>query len=265
MIDERRTRIADLVKDKGIVRIADLAKSFDVSEITIHRDLQYLQHQGILTKTRGGAKVAPAEEEVQYPFRSQSCVEEKREIAEVAGTLVHDGDVVIMDGSTTCVQVARRLRPRSNLTVFTNNPMILYELMDSPSVALYFIGGLFSRDLACFVGPEVEAAIRKLHATKGIFGASGISAEFGITGPYPQMIAIQQCIISAAKEKIVVADHTKFGKVGLLKATDLRQISVIITDSAVDRKIAQAVSEKTRLIISGSGDTGERGQLMNKR
>jgi DeoR/GlpR family transcriptional regulator of sugar metabolism len=265
VIHERRSRIADLVKEKGIVRIADLAVSLGVSEITIHRDLEFLQNQGILTKLRGGAKVAEAETEVQYPFRSQTSVEEKRQIAAVAGTMINDGDVVVIDGSTTCVEVAKRLRGRTNLTVFTNNPFILNELMGSPGVALYFFGGLFSRDYGCFVGAEVEAAIGKLHPIKGIMGASAISAEFGITGPSPQLVAIQKVIIAVAKESIVVADHTKFGKVGLEKAANLEDVTTIITDSAVDRKIAKTVSDKTRLIIAGPEETAGRRMPMAKK
>jgi DeoR/GlpR family transcriptional regulator of sugar metabolism len=265
VIHERRTRIAELVKEKGIVRITDLAEALGVSEITIHRDLQFLQNQGILTKLRGGARLAEAETEVQYPFRSQTSVEEKRQIAMVAGTLINDGDVVVIDGSTTCVEVARRLRTRSNLTVFTNNPFILNELMGSPGVALYFFGGLFSRDYGCFVGQEVESAIGKLHPIKGIMGASAVSAEFGITGPSPQLVAIQKVIIAVAKESIVVADHTKFGKVGLEKAANLEEVSIIITDSAVDQKVAQTVSEKTRLIIAGVEETAGRRLPMKRK
>jgi DeoR/GlpR family transcriptional regulator of sugar metabolism len=149
--------------------------------------------------------------------------------------------------------------------VFTNNPFILNLLMGSTGVALYFFGGLFSRDYGCFVGPEVEAAIGKLHPIKGIMGASAISAEFGITGPSPQLVAIQKVIISVAMESIVVADHTKFGKVGLEKAADLKELSIIITDSAVDRRVAQMVAQKTRLIIAGTGETAERRQPMARK
>jgi len=96
-------------------------------------------------------------------------------------------------------------------------------------------------------------------------GASAVSAEFGITGPAPQLVAIQKVIIAVAKESIVVADHTKFGKVGLEKAADLKDVSVIITDGAVDRKVAQTVSEKTRLIIAGTEETAGRRLPMTKK
>ncbi|MCL4418218.1 MAG: DeoR/GlpR family DNA-binding transcription regulator, partial [Actinobacteria bacterium] len=171
MQEVRRSKIAELVNEKGIVRIEELAKKFNISEVTIHRDLQYLENQGVLRKLRGGAIATPSEPEVQFSYRTQSCIEEKRQIGNATVQLIEEGDVIIMDGSTTCLEVAKRIKNMFNLTVFTNNPFIMYELMHSQGIVLYFIGGLFSRDLECFVGAEVEEYISHLHINKGVFGA----------------------------------------------------------------------------------------------
>ena len=250
MQEVRRLKITELVKEKGLVKIEELAKMLGTSEVTIHRDLKYLENEGELRKLRGGAVAIPSEAEVQFSYRTQSCIEEKKLIGMVAAQLIEEGDVVIMDGSTTCLEVAKRIKTMFNITVFTNNPFIMYELMHSQGIILYFIGGLFSRDLECFVGAEVEDYISKLHITKGIFGASAISPKFGITGPYPQLVSIQKQIIKVSSQVIIVADHTKFGKVAFEKAADVDLIDFIITDSKVDKNIITELEEKSKVIIA---------------
>lgn len=250
MQEVRRSKIAELVNEKGIVRIEELAKMFGISGITIHRDLQYLENKGILRKLRGGAIATPSEVEVQFSYRTQSCIEEKKLIGMAAAQLIEEGDVVIMDGSTTCLEVAKKIKNMLNLTVFTNNPFIMYELMHSQGIVLYFIGGLFSRDLECFVGAEVEEYISKLHITKGVFGASAISPKFGITGPYPQLVSIQREIIKVSTQVIIVADYTKFGKVALEKTADIDSIDYLVTDSKIDKDIVSELEKKSKVIIA---------------
>jgi DeoR/GlpR family transcriptional regulator of sugar metabolism len=141
MQDIRRSKIAEFVKEKGSASISELATMFGMSEITIHRDLEYLNKQGVLRRLRGGAVANPTMEEVHYPYRIQSCVEEKNQIAEAIPDLISEGDTILIDGSTTCIEVARKIKNISNITVFTNSPLILNELINTPNIILYCIGG----------------------------------------------------------------------------------------------------------------------------
>jgi DeoR family fructose operon transcriptional repressor len=249
MQEYRRTKIAEIVREKGIIKIGDIVELFDVSEVTAYRDLINLEEQGVLKKLRGGAIAKEKAEEVQWHYRLQSNIEEKRKIAKKMRGMISEGDVIIMDGSTTCVEVAKLLHNHIRLTIYTNNPLILNELLNDTSITLYFIGGLFYRDLACFVGPDVENTISKLKVTKGVIGASAISAEFGVSGPYQQLVAIQRKIISVCSQVFILADHTKFSKVALEKVADFKEIDYIITDHKCDEKVLKKI-EKTKVLVA---------------
>ncbi|MEN8227715.1 MAG: DeoR/GlpR family DNA-binding transcription regulator [Bacteroidota bacterium] len=249
MQEYRRSKIAEIVREKGIIKIGDIIKMFDVSEVTAYRDLICLEEEGVLKKIRGGAVDLDKTEEVQWHYRLKSSIEEKRKIARKMRGMISDGDVILMDGSTTCVEVAKLLQNNIRLTVYTNNPLIMNELINVPSITIYFLGGLFSRDLACFVGPDVENTISKIKVTKGIMGASAISPEFGVTGPFQQLVAIQRKIISVSSQVFILADHTKFNKVALEKMADFEEIDYIITDPKCDEKIINGIT-KTNVLVA---------------
>lgn len=250
MQDVRRSEIAELIKEKGKLRVSELTSAFKVSEITIHRDLDYLEDTGVLRRTRGGAIANTTTQEFQYPNRVNSCLKEKNVIADAVVKLIKEGDSIILDGSTTNIHVAKRLKDFSNLTVFTTSPLVLFELINSPGIFLYCIGGLYSREMAHFIGSELEEYITRLHLSKCVIGASAISPEYGVTGPYPQLVSIQKKIIKSSKEIILAADHTKYGKVATEKVASIEEIDHFVVDSGLDPKYAQAMKEKTDLIIA---------------
>jgi DeoR family fructose operon transcriptional repressor len=250
MQDIRRSKIAEFVKEKGSASISELATMFGMSEITIHRDLEYLNKQGVLRRLRGGAVANPTMEEVHYPYRIQSCVEEKKQIAEAIPDLISEGDTILIDGSTTCIEVARKIKNISNITVFTNSPLILNELINTPNIILYCIGGFYSSETTSFIGSDNEEFISRLNLTKCIIGASAISLEFGVTDPYPQLVSVKRKIISASSQVILVADHTKFGRVALEKIAAIEDIDCIVVDSKIDKKVLEEIRTKTKVIVA---------------
>jgi len=250
MRDVRRSQIAEIVKRDGHVKVSDLANQFDVSEITIHRDLDYLEEKSVLRRSRGGAIVNREIHEFQYPNRVNSALKEKNRIANAAARLVKEGDTLILDGSTTNIHIARAIKEIHNITVFTMSHWVMMELINSVDICLYCIGGLYSRETAHFVGSDLEDYIKKLHANKCIIGASAISPEYGITGPYSQLVAIQKNIIESVDEVILAADHTKWGKVSTEKVADINDMNYIIVDSDLDKKYIDLVNDKTNLILA---------------
>ena len=250
MKDVRAAKIEEMIRDKGNVKITDLSRLFNVSEITIHRDLNKLESEGILKRTRGGAVAVQMEPEYRYPNRTLSNIREKEAIAMQAKLLISEGDTVILDGSTTNISVARQLCCFNDLIVYTMSPYVMNELLDAYGVLLYAIGGLFSREMAHIIGPSLEENISRLQVDKCVIGTSAISRNKGITGPYSQLTSIQRHIIECSNVVILVADHTKFDRNALEKVADIESIDYLITDGGIDQDDKEYFSSKTNLIIA---------------
>lgn len=246
----RRQKITEVIREKGSAKISELASLFGTSEITIHRDLNFLERKGVLRKLRGGAVANPLSVEVNYPYRLSSCSSEKMQIAKTVASLISEGDSLILDGSTTSRHVAREIKEINNITVFTTSPLVLLELINCPGIILCSTGGLYSRELAHFIGTNMEEYISRLHVSKCVIGASAISSEFGVTGPYPQLVSIHKKIITASSQVILAADHTKFGKVALEKVSDIEEIDIIVVDSSIEEKYVYELKGKTKMIIA---------------
>ena len=250
MKEIRAAKIEEILKENGSVKISELSKLFNVSEITIHRDLGILESEGILKRTRGGAVPIQTEPEFRYPNRALSNIKEKEAIAQYAANLITEGDTIIMDGSTTNIPIARRLAGFNDLTVYTMSPYITNELLGAYGVLLYSLGGLYSREMVHFIGSSLEDNISKLQVDKCIIGASAISREKGITGPYYQLTSIQKLIIESSRIVILVADHSKFGRNAPEKVANIERIHYLVTDSSISREDAEYFKAKTNLIIA---------------
>ena len=252
MQTDRRLKIAEMISEKGSVKVSDLVSIFGKSEMTIHRDLNFLETQGVLHKSRGGAVRNPSSTETNYSFRSNTCLIEKQQIAKVVCDMILDGDTIMIDGSTSAIEVAKQLKNiGKRITVFTHSPLIIYELMNSPSIILYSIGSFFSREMVHFIGPDVDEQIKALNFSKGIFGVSAIMEDMCLADPYPQLASIKARIIASSIESFALADYTKFGKVAVQRFAHVKDISFIVTDNKVDKGISKIVSESTKLIVAG--------------
>ena len=155
-----------------------------------------------------------------------------------------------MDGSTTNISVARQLCGFNDLTVYTLSPYVTNELLDAYGVVLYSGGGLFSREMAHLVGPSLEENISQIRFDKCVIGASAISREKGITGPYYQLTSIQKRIIECSNTVILAADHTKFNRNAIEKVSDIERIDYLVTDNGIDSENAAYFASKTNLIIA---------------
>jgi DeoR family transcriptional regulator, fructose operon transcriptional repressor len=266
MQHDRRSKIANMVSEKGSVKVEELVKKFEKSQMTIHRDLNYLEEQGILKKSRGGAIANPSSSEVKYTFRRNKCQQEKREISRSVCSLIEDGDTIMIDGSTTAIEMAVQLKSSDkHITVFTHSPLIIHELMNSPNIVLYSIGTFFSREMMHLIGVDVEEQIKNLNFSKGIFGVSAIMKDGSLADPYPQLASIKERIIASSAVSIVLADHTKYGKIAVQTFANIKDVDYIISDSNLDEGIAEKIREKTNVIIAESENRKDRPPYKEKR
>jgi DeoR family fructose operon transcriptional repressor len=242
---ERRRQIAQFVREQGSISIATLSQVFNVSDMTIHRDLSALEDMGLIRKTRGGA--LPSEQylvPVDYRVRLQSNPEEKDAIGRKAAEFIRDGDTIILDPGTTCLSIARNLRAFSHLKVITNGPLIILELSQIPGVEVYSTGGILSKETMAYVGPQAEAVISGVRPNKCFIGANGFTIHDGVTDPLPMEASIKKKIVEVSNEVYLVVTPDKFGRVAPYVSAPLEAIDVIIMNKSTPEEYCKQLASK---------------------
>lgn len=233
--EERKRRILELVRNGDAVTVGDLSAEFGVSESTIRRDLRELEQSGLLERTHGGA--LPTEGTLAEPSFAEKAVqnnEAKAAIARLAASMVRDGDSIILDAGTTTLQIARLLRHRRNLTVVTNAFHIAAELCDIPEIEVIVTGGTVRGNTLALVGPTAERNLAEVNVDLLFLGTNGVDIARGLTTPTQAEAAVKRCMIASARRVVVVADHTKFGKVAFATIAPVTAAHAIITERTLD-------------------------------
>lgn len=242
---ERRSEIIRLLEGKKAVKVSDLSRMFNVSEATVRRDLGKLAQQGLLEKTYGGAIVKDG----SRPWGTleagpDSLMEEKRRIGRATAELIEDGDTISLQAGSTTLQVARCLAGRNSLTVLTNDIDIAHELSKSPGIRVNLSGGILREGTRILVGPLAEQAISQFHVDKAILGVSAISLREGLTNVDLLDAQIKTAMMKGADEVIVVADHSKLGKVHFAKVAPITAIDKLVMDDGISPEDIEAFEAK---------------------
>lgn len=242
MAVERRARIADLARSQGSVRIKDLCDLFGVSQVTIRGDLDFLAGQGVLTRDRGGA-IANARASLFTAFdqRAGQNLEEKRRIGRAAARLVQPGDTIVMDAGTTVMELAKALDDVSPLTVVTNAVNVATQLGSLPDVHVILVGGSLSRETISTIGPHAERDLNDLVVQKVFLGTHAVDLEAGLTDLSIEIAQTKRAMVRAARQVILLADSSKWGRVGLAKVVPLSAVHVLVTDSGLPGEAQEAV------------------------
>ncbi len=233
--EQRQGLILESLASQGSVRVADLQKLCDVSDMTIRRDLETLEQQGLLKRTHGGA-VAAVSGSYEPPFASRALLAQsaKERIANLAASRIHDGDTVIIDVGSTTLAVAHLLRNRSQLTVLTPSLRIATELADSPGIRLMLTGGSIRPGELSLVGPLAEVAFENFIFDHFVMGVGGIHPTAGVTEYNLDDARVKRRALESAQSRMVVADRSKLGNVAFAKVCPLTEIDVVVTDDRPD-------------------------------
>lgn len=230
----RRAQISDLVLTRPFVAVKELARLFDVSPMTIHRDLDELERQGALRKVRGGATPQPSSVfESNARYRVTVAQAEKQALANAAVTLVEPGNAVILDDSTTVLTLARLLPAVTPLTVLTNSLAVLQELKTVPDLDLVVLGGDFLPRHNCFSGLVCEATIAAMRADLLFMSSMAISGGL-VFQPDQELALVKRAMIAAAARRVLLVDHTKFGRVALHRVASLQEFDLVLVDDGID-------------------------------
>jgi len=238
---ERRVRILNLLKEKGIVRVDELSQDLDVSVITVRRDLASMESEGLLERTHGGAISANIKvNELSYLDKGQQNISVKKMIARKAAELVNPGETIFINsGSTTSMVLAEIVRI-PDLTIITNNVSALHNLDAGSNIDLILTGGSYRAGTGCLVGEEVINRLNQTYPAVSIIGVDGISFRRGLTSHNPHEAAVTRKMIEQTSGRVLLtADSSKIGSLSLHHICSLSAVTVLITDTLPDSSMEE--------------------------
>jgi DeoR/GlpR family transcriptional regulator of sugar metabolism len=245
---ERQERIALHISAHGRASIDELVRLFGVSQATTRRDLEQLAEAGRLERVHGGARsilrdpASAALSERPALEREREQLIEKQQIGRAAALRVADGETVFIGSGTTTLEVARNLRNHAQLTVITNSLLVVNALADAPHIEIIALGGQLRRSEMSLIGTSAEHALADVRADKVIMGIRGIDANAGLTNAYLPETLTDRAILKIAREVILVADHSKFGRIAPAFVAPLSAAHEIISDTGLSSAGAAAIS-----------------------
>lgn len=239
---ERRRRISELLTQQGAVRVDELSTLFGVSDVTIRSDLDAMAREGLLLRDRGGA-VAPSYPSLITAFRQRTRVhaDEKRRIGHAAAALVKPNDTIIMDAGTTTMEMARSLVRNVPVTIVTNALNIATQVGSLSNVNVVVIGGTLSEETISTYGPQAERGLNDLNVQKVFLGTHAMEVEAGITDTTIDTAQVKQAMARAARQVILLADSSKWGRVAFAKVLPLSAVHTIVTDSGLPPEARAAI------------------------
>jgi DeoR/GlpR family transcriptional regulator of sugar metabolism len=253
---ERKRLIAESLRSRGVVSVAEMAGLLLTTEITVRRDLRAMAKEGLLVRAHGGA-VLPATtgHEPSYSEKARQAGAEKASIAKLAVDMIRPGDSILLGPGTTTQALARLLVDFPELTVVTNSLLVAQALMGANRIEVILTGGTLRRSIHALVGSAAEDSVRALRASQAFISGNGFTAARGLSTPSPLVAATDRAFAGAAKHVVVLADHTKIGQDTMCQTVPADRVDVLITDDGADRTELAAIREAgvdVRVAVSGA-------------
>ncbi|ABV33392.1 MULTISPECIES: DeoR/GlpR family DNA-binding transcription regulator [Pseudothermotoga] len=244
--EERRSFIIDFLRKKGKVTVSELTKQLKVSSVTIRKDLDFLEANGILVRTHGGA-ILPDHSRSEWNFlkKIHQRENEKKRIAKKIISLIEDGDTVILDSSSTNYYATFELRKAdlSMVTIVTNNVFIAGKLIEL-GIEVLVLGGVVRENSLSLVGPWAVRFLEEINVDKAFLGTTGFSVEKGFMTPSVVEADVKKAMIRSASKVYIVTDSTKFARNAFASFALPEDIDGIITDEEIPREYEAFLLEK---------------------
>lgn len=260
--EERRILIRERLATQRTVSAVDLAHDLGAAIATIRRDLAVLEAEGVLVRSHGGAvsKTPTADFQLSYQVLQNSNREEKRAIAAAARPLIVDGEIVFLEGSTTVYELADQLPRHARLTVVTNSPAILNRLAQNAAMTVMSTGGELKKDMNYLCGSWTRDVLSQTRLDKAIVGVSAIDAGYGISTTRPAHGEIKKLLASAARTRIGLIDHSKFGKQSFAYVGAITDLDIVVTSSLAPEAQLEALrSAGIEVIVAQMPESGRHG------
>ena len=226
----RRQRIMAQLLNRKQVTVKELAQAMEVSNNTVRRDLRALADEEGLELNHGSASLSP-ERDYSYQAKSLRATQAKRIIGRLAGEMIRDGEHIFLDSGTTCSEVIPYVKRKHDLTVLANSTRLALEL-NGTSAHLFMIGGEYRPARMDTVGPMALTALNTVRGYVALFGADGISMEFGPSACDIESAHLHRQVVQNASSTVLLVDHSKFGNASLFQIVDWDPIDKVVTDQA---------------------------------
>lgn len=250
--EERYEQILLMLATGGRVKVGELSKLFSVTEDCIRKDLRELEAKGQLTRVHGGAIAVRRHHEVRTVVeRTKMNMEAKQIIAEKACGLIHDGDSIFLDVSTTNLELARTLAQQDRpMTVVSNMPDIIWVLGQSNNIRVIAIGGEYNREVSGMIGSEADRHIRAYQYDKSFIGVCGVNPVSGhITTCDLSDGNTKRAIMECSNFNYLVMEHEKFCYDDLYRFASLDDIEAVITEGAVPEELLKILKKKSIALL----------------
>lgn len=247
---ERRNAILARLSVEGKVVVSDLSREFSVTEETIRRDLEKLDQDGLAKKTYGGAiKVENFNIDLPFHVRKQSNIDKKQKIATIIADMIHDGDYIMMDASSTALTVVKSILHKKKITIITNSIEILIELCNKPDWTVISTGGTLKEGGLSLVGYQAEKMVSGFHVDIAVCSCKGIDLNIGVTDSNERDSEIKKAFFNSAARKVLAVDSTKFDKASFVKVCSMNNIDTIVTDCEPSNKWKEHLSEQNTALV----------------
>lgn len=228
---DRRRKIMSLLQANHSVMVPELSKLFTVTEETIRRDLESLEKEGLLKRTHGGAVLNESiNVEMPLNIREVTNIEGKQAIGLKVADFIEDGDTIMLDSSSTALQVAKQIKTKKKITVITNSVKVALELSNAKDCTVISTGGMLKSSSLCYIGHLAEKSIANYNVDKAVISCKGLDRDKGITDSNEMEGEIKKKMVHAAAKVYLAADHAKFNKVSFFQLLNFSDIDVVFTD-----------------------------------
>lgn len=247
----RRETIGKYIQEKGAVSVKEVSTLFpEVSLMTIHRDLEKLEDEGLIVRTRGGAMSAsqPHSTEAKLETRMQTNVKAKREMASKALKLIHEGSAVFFDAGTSNMALVQAL-PDIDLNIFTTGPNIALELARLSQPTIHMCGGTLNRSNQAVSGASTLAMLEDINIATAFIGVSGYTAEGGFTCGKEEEMLVKKLVLSKAATKVILMDSSKCGKILPYTFGNLEDVDYVVSDCGLQEDFIRRAEEKGVVIL----------------
>lgn len=246
LTSERHQAILQLLKEKEIVKLQDLIEELGASESTIRRDLSQLEEQQLLKRVHGGASLLKKNRlELSVTEKTSKNIQEKKEIAQYAASLVEEGDCIFLDAGTTLFEMIPYLI-KKDIIIVTNGLMHLPPLIEN-KVSVYLVGGKVKPHTGALIGKGAILSLKQYCFDKCFIGVNGIHLEYGYTTPDTEEAFIKQTAMSLSREAFIVSDNTKLYETSFAKIADIHEAAIITNEH--DESEWELFKEKTTVRV----------------
>lgn len=236
--------ILDKLEKDGFVSVNDLSEEFQVSAVTIRKDLKLLEDRNLLFRSHGRAIPSnPYISDNRVEVKEKINANQKQLIAGAAKKTIQPNDTIIMASGTSVIEFARQIAEMENITVVSASLNTSLILSKNPKIEVIQLGGSVRPNSFSVIGPIGEKMLAEFSFTKLFLGVDGIDLDYGLTTTNAMEASLNKVMINAAQRIIVLADSSKFGRKGFGRICGLEEVDQIITDKGIDEKTRNRIIE----------------------